>query len=129
MDPEEIKTKLKLRQLAYFQLHQGADDLLEDGALFWTERLLLRLVRHLSGIRMQQVGDLGIVDEVKAEDEAKGAHLEAMAEAALGGHELGEWERVENGWQATCSRCGQTTWIGNNGLRYGLLEDECPTKN
>lgn len=55
----------------------------------------------------------------------KEALLEAMAEAALGVHDLSEWEEVENGWQARCGRCGRTTWIGENGLRYGLLEDTC----
>ncbi len=34
MNSDEIKTKLKLKRLAYSQLFQGADDLLEDGALF-----------------------------------------------------------------------------------------------
>lgn len=53
------------------------------------------------------------------------AHLEAMAEAALGGHELGEWEPVRNGWQAACKRCQATTWIGENGLRYRLLGESC----
>lgn len=125
MNPEELKTKLKLKKLAYFQLYQGADDLLENGTLFWTERLLLRLVRRLASERMKQVGDVTALDDGTAEREAREAHLEAMAEAALGGHELGEWEQVENGWQARCSRCGQTTWIGDNGLRYGLLDESC----
>lgn len=58
LDPEEIKTRLKLKKLSYSQMFQGADDLLEDDALFWTERLLLRLVRHLAGVRMQQVGEV-----------------------------------------------------------------------
>lgn len=53
------------------------------------------------------------------------AHLEAIAEAALGGHELGEWHEVENGWQAACKLCQATTWIGKNGLRYSLLENSC----
>jgi len=55
----------------------------------------------------------------------KAAQLEAMAEAALGGHDLGEWVEVDNGWQATCWRCGMTTWIGKQGVRYSLLEGEC----
>ncbi|MBK6708876.1 MAG: hypothetical protein IPG51_00825 [Chloroflexi bacterium] len=128
MNSDEIKTKLKLKKLAYSQLFQGADDLLEDGALFWTERLLLKLVRHLASVRMQQVGDVLPADgEGTAVRVVKEALLEAMAEAALGGHDLGEWEEVENGWQARCGRCGQTTWIGENGLRYGLLEEQCCT--
>lgn len=56
------------------------------------------------------------------------AHLEAIVEAFLQGHELGEWLQVENGWQAACKICGSTTWIGQSkqaGLRYSLLADEC----
>ena len=76
-------------------------------------------------MRMEQVGDVSFLDEEAVESEVREAHLEAMATAALGGHELGDWEQVENGWQASCCRCGRTTWIGNNGLRYGVLEDNC----
>lgn len=127
MDTEEIKSKLKMKKLAYSQLFQGADNLLEDSALFWTERLLLRLVRHLAGVRMQQVGEvLPIVEQATAVGAVKEALLEAMAEAALGGHDLGEWQEVENGWQARCGRCNQTAWVGYNGLHYSLLEDQCP---
>ena len=41
--------------------------------------------------------------------QAKAAQLEAMAEAVLGGHDLGEWIEVDNGWQAACRPCGMTT--------------------
>ena len=61
----------------------------------------------------------------KANQPMRAAHLEAMAEAALGGHELGEWEQVENGWQVVCKLCKSTTWIGENGLRYSLLGESC----
>lgn len=64
-------------------------------------------------------------EEVTAVGAVKEALLEAMAEAALGGHDLGEWEEVENGWQARCGRCDKTIWIGNEGLRYSMLEDFC----
>lgn len=87
MNPEELKTKLKLKKLAYIQLYQGADDLLEDGTLFWTERMLLHLVRRLARARMKQVGDVpSLVDET-AEGEVREAHLEAMTTA--GRHGLG----------------------------------------
>lgn len=59
-------------------------------------------------------------------EQVREAHLEAMAEAALGGHELGQWQQVENGWQAECKRCHMTTWLGTTGLRYSVLEDVCP---
>lgn len=51
--------------------------------------------------------------------------IEAAAEAALGGHDLGQWQQVENGWQATCRLCEFTVWVGDDGMRYSLLEDEC----
>lgn len=56
--------------------------------------------------------------------------LEAMAEAALGGHELGPWETVTDervrGYEAKCGLCGRTTWVSPDGLRYSILEDACP---
>ena len=51
--------------------------------------------------------------------------LEAMAEAALGGHTLGSWRTVESGYEARCADCGMTTWVGRDGLRYSLLEGAC----
>ena len=64
------------------------------------------------------------------EHELRESLLEAMAEAALGGHELFHWLPVEEehvgGYEATCALCGLTTWVGPEGLRYSLLEDVCP---
>jgi hypothetical protein len=57
--------------------------------------------------------------------ELRDALLEAQAEAALGGHDLTPFEPVENGHQATCQRCGMTSWVGHSGVRYSLLEDVC----
>lgn len=59
-------------------------------------------------------------------DSLRLAILEALAEAALGGHELSPFEAVENGYQAVCTRCGATSWVGTQGLRYTLLENLCP---
>ena len=56
----------------------------------------------------------------------KDAILEAQVEAALQGHDLGPFELVEKGHQATCRRCGVTSWVGSNGQRKSLLEDDCP---
>ncbi|MCC6604421.1 MAG: hypothetical protein IT327_14505 [Anaerolineae bacterium] len=58
-------------------------------------------------------------------DSLRLAILEALAEAALGGHELAPFEAVENGYQAVCTRCGAASWVGTQGLRYSLLEDIC----
>ena len=64
------------------------------------------------------------------EHELRESLLEAMAEAALGGHELGHWAAVADehtgGYEAACSLCGLSTWVGPEGLRYSLLEDVCP---
>jgi hypothetical protein len=51
---------------------------------------------------------------------------EARAQAALGGHDLGPFDEVEDdegpaGWQATCRLCGRTVWVGASGLMYTLL--------
>lgn len=68
----------------------------------------------------------------KAEQELREAILEAQAEAALGGHDLGPFEPVEdqdgrpNGYEAECRLCKLTSWVGPQGLRYSLLESECP---
>ena len=59
----------------------------------------------------------------------KEAVLEAQAEGALGGHSLGPFETVENGYQATCRHCGKTTWVGQQGLRYSLLGERCPGRD
>lgn len=56
------------------------------------------------------------------------AILEALAEAALGGHELEAFAAVENGYQTRCARCGATSWVGTQGLRYTLLENTCSGK-
>lgn len=58
-------------------------------------------------------------------DSLRLAILEALAEAALGGHGLAPFAAVENGYQAVCTRCGATSWVGTQGLRYSLLEDIC----
>ena len=111
---------------AYRQLVAGADTLL-GGQLFWTERVLLNLVSRLYRRRLLQLS--GLLDDIGWEDAAgvvREALLDAMAEAALGGHDLGEWELVDNGYQARCLRCSMTSWIGHDGVRYSLLEDSCP---
>jgi len=59
-------------------------------------------------------------------DSLRLAILEALAEAALGGHELAPFEAIENGYQAVCTRCGATSWVGTQGLRYSLLANICP---
>lgn len=54
--------------------------------------------------------------------------LEMMVHAALGGHDLGEWEALDSGWQAQCKHCGQTTWIGDvhfTGFVLNRLDDIC----
>jgi len=129
MNKKEVETRLKLKLWAYTQLYQGADDLLQDGAIFWTERLLLRLVRRFSSVRLQQVNAaLPAVKERTAESNVQEAMWQTMAEATLGGHDLGNFERVESGWQAKCRQCGHTTWVGDDGLRYGLLDAGCPSQ-
>ena len=55
----------------------------------------------------------------------KAAILEAQVEASLGGHQLGPFEEVENGYQAVCTACGGSSWVGPQGLRYSLLAEVC----
>lgn len=51
--------------------------------------------------------------------------LELQVDAALAGHDLAPFERVENGYQARCRRCGQTVWVGESGVQYSLLAARC----
>lgn len=123
----DIEHELQRRARAYRQLLSGSEALLAGSRLYWTERGLLQLVRTIAS---QRLGQLAAVMPDRATPAAaptvlREAMLEAMAEAALGGHELGEWETVENGYEARCSLCGMSTWLGYEGLRYSILEDEC----
>lgn len=62
-------------------------------------------------------------------DEPKESFLEVQIEATLGGRDLSTFEEVIDthpaGYQATCRNCGQTVWVGKNGVIYSLLDDEC----
>jgi hypothetical protein len=127
MDSDKLRDQFQAQRRAYQELARSSD-LLLAGHLFWTEQALLRLVRTVARQRLTQISAVlpapQVADPVPGSD-FRPAMMEAMAEAALGGHELGQWEVVENGYQATCQRCGMTTWLGNEGLRYSLLADSC----
>jgi len=113
-------------QTAYRQLVAGSETLL-GLRTFWTERLLLTLVRTLYRRRLQQLRDLRVESGFPENDDVvREALLAAMAEAALGSHDLGSWEPVDNGYQAGCLKCRMTSWVGPDGVRYSLLADECP---
>lgn len=55
--------------------------------------------------------------------------LEILVEASLAGQDLAGFEPVTDretgGYQARCRRCGQTAWVGEDGLQYSLLEERC----
>jgi len=55
--------------------------------------------------------------------------LHCAAEAALGGHDLGEWQQIEGlgrvGYLARCKRCKKTAYTSRLAV-YGLLADVCP---
>ncbi len=124
----EIQEQLLEKKLAYSQLLQGAEALHKDGTLFWTERWLLRLIATVAARRLAQLGSILPTKRPLAnEARVKVALLEAAVEAVLGGHDLVPWVPTDDGWQAACKACGQTTWIGHNGLRYSLLAETCPS--
>ena len=108
---ESVQQQLQMRARAYRQLLSGSESLLEGDRLYWTEKALLTLLRALSRRRLQQLGPL--LPEAQPAEEAPAAlresMIEAMAEAALGGHELSTWEPVESGYLAKCSLCGMDT--------------------
>ena len=49
-----VEEKLRLQARAYKQLLSGSESLLQHGSIFWTERLLLKLVRSLYSRRVMQ---------------------------------------------------------------------------
>jgi hypothetical protein len=127
MTEHELAGLFRKRRAAYEQLAAAAETLLPE-RLYWTERALLRLVQAVATQRLRQLAAVRLPVEEKAPSVTAGLRegmLEAIAEAALGGHELGQWEQVDNGYEARCSSCGMSTWLGHDGLRYSLLEDTC----
>lgn len=55
-------------------------------------------------------------------------HLETMIKAALGGHDLGQWNFVDNGWRVQCRHCQKIIWIGDHhwsGFVVNHLDDVC----
>ena len=87
MDRENLESKFKRMQLAYRNLFLGSLELLELNSLFWTEKLLLRLVNSLSRKRLLALKDVlaeggDIEDNVLLRENM----MEAQVVAALGGH-------------------------------------------
>ena len=90
MDKVTLVDKFKRMQLAYRNLFLGSLELLELNTLFWTEKLLLRLVNSLSRKRLLALKDVlaeggDIEDNVLLRENM----MEAQVVAALGGHQLG----------------------------------------
>ena len=108
---ESIQQELQMRARAYRQLLSGSQSLLEGDRLYWTEKALLSLLRELSRRRLQQLAAVSLQPGPAEEAPAalRESMIEAMAEAALGGHELSTWEPVESGYLAKCSLCGMDT--------------------
>lgn len=130
-NPETIRTQQRLQKRfsqqrqAYTLLLRGAERLLKLDVLFGTERWLLRLVRYLYRHRLEQ---LGVIEaQFMDTDHLKKNMLEAAVEAAVQGHELGEWQQVdETGqrWESRCTVCGRTTFVSDT-VRYSVLGDDC----
>ena len=64
----------------------------------------------------------------------KGANesmLEIAVNAAADGHDLTGFEPVDaadglpDRYEARCRKCGRTAWVGDDGLMYSLLGDDC----
>ena len=87
MDRENLESKFKRMQLAYRNLFLGSLELLELNSLFWTEKLLLRLVNSLSRKRLQALKDV-LAEGGDNEDNVllRENMMEAQVVAALGGH-------------------------------------------
>mgnify|MGYP006969371824 CR=1 FL=1 len=130
MSTEAVKDKFKRMRAAYQNLFLSSSELLELNSLFWTEKLLLKLVNLLSQKRIQRLNAILSQDRTEADNIVLRANmLEAQAVAALGGHQLGEWEEVEDnaGFQATCSACGGSVFVSASTF-YSILADTCPAQ-
>jgi hypothetical protein len=56
--------------------------------------------------------------------------LSAQVEAALQGHELGEFRPVDGipilGYEAFCSKCALSVWVNDKAV-HSALPEKCPT--
>lgn len=130
MDDQEVRDKFKRMRAAYQNLFLGSMELIELDSLFWTEKILLKLVNLLAQKRIQNLNAVLSLELTNAENSVLRANLlEAQAAAALGGHQLGEWEEVEEtgGFQAICSACGNSVFVSASTL-YSILADTCPAQ-
>lgn len=130
MDKEYLEEKFGRTRSAYKSLFIGSLELLELDSIYWTERILLKIVHTLSKQRLVQIKNV-FPSESKTDNEKrlKENMLEAQVEAALGGHNLGEWEQLEEGqgYQAACSNCGGTVFVSHKTF-YSILQEKCPTR-
>ena len=128
VDRQNLERRLIQQRQAYTHLLRGAEQLLRLGAIFWTERWLLRLVRYLYRRRLEQLS--ATETQFMHTGHLKENMLEAAVEAALQGHELGEWEQVDDTgheWEARCRVCGRTTFVSET-VRYSVLGEICSDK-
>jgi hypothetical protein len=64
-------------------------------------------------------------------ESAKATNFEVQVNAALNGHDIGPFEPVDTvsgGYQAVCRRCGKSVWVGDSGVMYSLLGEECAVR-
>lgn len=62
---KQLVRKFRTMQTAYTQLVEGSHTLLGLNTVYWTEALLLKLVRYLYRLRLQQIS--GIVEQIPDE--------------------------------------------------------------
>ena len=127
-DPFMFQDRILREQVrAYRQLVMGSETLLRQGGLGWTEQIFLTIVRGLYRKRVEQAAEI-FPSEWFAYEDGEEELLKELVEATLGGHDLGSWEKTEEGYMVTCKLCQEMTWIGDNGIRYSLLADMCPNR-
>ena len=130
MDKESLKDKFKRMQVAYQNLFLGSLELLELNTLFWTEKALRRLVNVLARKRLVSLKGT-LADAGEAGDNAllRENMMEAQVMAALGGHQLGNWETAADadGYQAVCTACGGSVFVSDK-TACSILTDTCPSQ-
>ena len=129
MAKESLKDKFKRMQIAYQNLFLDSLELLELNTLFWTEKALRRLVNVLARKRLVSLKGT-LADAGEAGDNAllRENMMEAQVMAALGGHQLGNWETAADadGYQADCTARGGSVFVSDKTV-YSILTDTCPS--
>ena len=128
-DPQRLTAEeQKIARLMAARLIVSVADV--AAAIVETERCTKMIgVRRLPLQICEAYQELRQTSQEEAERILKENLLHCAAEAALGGHDLGEWQQTEGpgivGYEARCKRCKKTAYASQLAV-YSVLADVCP---